>query len=604
MTIAANRTQGTKARLILSGAFSRSTLAVSIALVTGIDFSLLRSGTFLRPITLVQTLLLSTITYLAVRRERRELTSRVAERAVWAAAYLAALLGPALLAVIQKWWIVLRPDLGSQLAYTGSYKVMSFTMALLGVLLTLGRGQRFTRYFGAFAAHPARQTTLSFVVLAIFGAFFLSFPMCVWQPQNVSFLDALFMATSAVCVTGLAVMVVPVDYTVYGQAVLLALVQVGGLGIMVLSASLVVLTGRKLRARSSAALAEVIDAESLASLRGNIVRIVAFTLGCEAIGTVLIYWTFTQHPEVALGFEANHPKSGAGSLVWAAMFHAVSAFCNAGFTLTRDNLLPFVGSYDICAITMILVILGGLGFPVLSELSHWLRSRAQRQRPSRLSLHTRTVIAVSLGLIIVTTLLMAAVEWNHSLRGERWDVKLLAALFQSVALRTAGFNTIDIGAVSHAGLMVGIMVMFVGASPGGTGGGIKTTTFAVLLSTFRAELRGNDDPLLFDRRLPSSTVRRAIAVSFVAAAVLTCVVFALLLTEQTEPLPLVFEAVSAFATVGFSANLTPTLSGPGKLIIIVTMLIGRIGPLTVALAASERGERARHHLPKERVLIG
>ena len=593
-----------RARVAALGLLSRSSLGFLFAVVAGVDFSVLQEGALLRPLTALQSVLLVAVAYLAVKRERRELSSGVSERALWALGYLVLPLGLALLAMAQKWWIVLRPDVAAQLAYKGSYKVMSVTVTFVGVLLAVGRGKRFARYFAAFAAHPARQTALSFVGLAVFGAFFLSFPVCVRQPQNISFLDALFMSASAVCVTGLAVQVIPVDYTVFGQAVLLALVQIGGLGIMVLSASLIVLSGRKLRARSSVALAEVIDTESLASLRGNIIRIVTFTLSCEAVGAVLMYWAFTSHPEVALGYEADHPKAGADSLVWAAAFHAVSAFCNAGFTLTRDNLAPFVSSYEICIITMILVTLGSVGFPVLSELSQWAIARVRQRRPTRLSLHTRTVVAVSAWLIVVTTLLLTAVEWNHSLRGERWDVKILAALFQSVALRTAGFNTIDFGAVSQAGLMVCVMIMFVGASPGGTGGGIKTTTFAVLLATFRAELRGADDPWLFDRRLPAATVRRAIAVAFVATAVLTCAVFALLLCEPAEPLRVVFEAVSAFATVGFSANLTASLSAPGKLIIIVTMLVGRIGPLTVALAASERTERAHHQPPRERVLIG
>ena len=602
--MAAERLRGAKEQLQALGLYSRTALAFGLAAITALDLSLVRDGSALLPITTAQTVLLVLGAYAAVETELGELTSGVRERLLRALGYLLVSLSFTALAMAQKWWIVLRPDVVSQLSYAGSYKVMGVTATFVGVLLTLGRRQRFTRYFGAFAAHPARQTAASFVALAVCGAFLLTFPVCVRQPEHVSFLNALFMATSAVCVTGLAVHVVPLEYTAYGQAVILGLVQVGGLGIMVLSASLIVLTGRKLRVRSSAALAEVIDAESLASLRGNIVHIVAFTLCCEAVGAVLMYFAFAQHPEVALGIDSAHPKAGAGSLVWAAVFHAVSAFCNAGFTLTRESLMPFVSSYGVCGITMVLITLGSLGFPVLSELSRQLPSRVRQRRAPRLSLHTRTVLAVSVGLLAVTTLLLASVEWNRSLAGQRWDVKVLAALFQSVALRTAGFNTIDFGAVSHAALMVGSMVMFVGASPGGTGGGIKTTTFAVLLATFRAELRGSDDACMFDRRLPLATVRRAIAMTFVAVAVLTCVIFALFVVEPAEPLDLVFEAVSAFATVGFSANLTPSLSGPGKAIIIATMLIGRIGPLTVALAASERAERAHHHPPTERVLIG
>lgn len=322
--MAAERLRGAKRRLQALGLYSRTALAFALAAVTGLDLSLLREGAALLPITAAQTVLLMLAGYAAVEREHGDLTAGVRERMLRSLGYLLVSACVVTLAMVQKWWIVLRPDLASQLSYAGSYKVMGVTATFVGVLLTVGRRQRFTRYFAAFAAHPARQTAASFVALALCGAFVLTFPVCVRQPQHVSFVDALFMATSAVCVTGLAVHVIAIEYTATGQAVLLALVQVGGLGIMVLSASLIVLTGRKLRVRSSAALAEVIDAESLASLRGNIVQIVAFTLCCEAVGALLMYLAFAQHPEVALGIEATHPKAGAGSLVWASVFHAVS----------------------------------------------------------------------------------------------------------------------------------------------------------------------------------------------------------------------------------------------------------------------------------------
>lgn len=593
-----------KQRLDTIGLLSRTTLSSALVLAMGVDFMLLRSGSWHLAVTAAQSVLLSIVLMVATRQERAPPGLPVKRRHARTIAYLASVSGLAMIALTQKWWIVLRADLVQRLSYASSYRVMGATLTLAGVVLMLGGGRRLARYFAAFAEQPARQTALSFIGLAVFGAFLLTLPICIREPTHVSFVDALFMATSAVCVTGLAVHGVATEYTVWGQGVVIALVQVGGLGIMVLSASLVILTGRKLRARSSAVLAEVLDTDSVASLRGNIRRIVLFALSLEAVGAVLLYAAFSEYPEVALGIEHEHPMAGSGSLVWAAVFHAISAFCNAGFTLTRDSLVPFAHSYGVCSIIMVLIVLGGLGFPVLSELSHLIRERLKGQRPARMSLHTRTVLILSAALVVVVAFALCVVEWNHSLSGQRWYERLFTALFQSVTLRTAGFNTVDIARFSNAGLMIGMMFMFVGASPGGTGGGVKVTTFAVLFATLRAELRGSEEASLFDRRLPAGTVRRAISVAFVSVVVLTLIILLLLVLESGDALRIAFEAISAFGTVGLSANLTPGLSSPGKLVIILTMLVGRVGPLTVALAASERGSRAHHRRPHERVLIG
>ena len=594
---AASLDQSTK-RLAALGLISRSSLAFGLVLAMGLDQLLADVPSW--PITGFQTAVLMLSLVSALRSDgapgrRRVSTARVA--------YLSVVLTVSLMALIQKWWIVLQADL-SRSSYAGSYRVMGASITLGGIALVLGRSKRLVQFFAAFAEQPARQTALSFLAVTIFGAFLLTLPICVRDPSHVLFLDALFMATSAVCVTGLAVHGIATEYTIWGQAVLLGLVQVGGLGIMVLSASLVVLTGRKLRARSSVVLVEVLDADSTASLRGTIRRILGFTLCIELLGAALLYVFFAEHPEVALGVAGPHTMAGSGSLGWAAVFHAVSAFCNAGFSLMHGGLEPFVGSYGVCTVIMALIVLGGIGFPVMSELLSWLVKRARKQRPHRVSLHTRVVLLMSLALIVSVALALLAVEWNASFAGLPWPQRIFAAVFQSVTLRTAGFSTVDIRQFSDAGLMIAMMFMFVGASPGGTGGGVKVTTFAVLFATLRAELRNEPEPHLLDRRIPAGTVRRAISVAFVAVVVVTFSVLGLLLSERAQAMHLAFEAVSAFGTVGLSAGLTPSLSATGKMIIIVTMLIGRVGPLTVALATAERNHRANHLRPHERVLIG
>lgn len=572
-------------------------LSASLVACMALDFLLLES-TWHAPLTAVQAALLVTA---VLRGLRAELSTPDSTRQV---IYQAALSAVAVGALVQKAWIVAQAPSSAHLTFAESYRVMGGALTFLGVLLVVGRSRRFTRYFVAFDEHPARQTALSFVALAIFGGFLLTLPICLRDPSRVAFVDALFMATSAVCVTGLAVHGVATTYTPWGQAALLGLVQVGGLGIMVLSASVAVLTGRRLRARSNVALAELLDAESVASLRGTIARIVGFTLVLEGTGAVLLYQAFQRYPEVARGPEVDLPMAGASSHLWAAIFHAVSAFCNAGFSLARDNLVPFVGAYEVCVPIMSLIVLGGIGFPVLSELSAYAVSVSRRVRPPRLSLHTRTSLVLTAALIAGAALVLYVFEAGTSLASLPLSARILAVLFQSVTLRTAGFNTVDIGALSDASLMVCCLFMFIGASPGGTGGGIKTTTVAVLFATFRAELRGAPEPVLRDRRLSEGTVRRAIAVAFVSALVVMVAVLALLLAERASAMRLIFEIVSAFGTVGLSANLSPSLTTTGKLIVILTMLIGRIGPLTVALAASERADRAHHRYPRERVLIG
>jgi trk system potassium uptake protein TrkH len=485
-----------------------------------------------------------------------------------------------------------------------AYRTYTLVAALLAVVGLVGRGSRLGRLVLAIAEQPARLMLLSFGGAALLGGFALTLPVSLRALGGASIVDGLFTATSAVCVTGLAVNDIATTYTPFGQFVILLLIQAGGLGIMVLSTFFVIVAGQRLRVRSSAVLAETIDAESLASLRRAIVGIVVTTFALEAVGAGLLYLAFLRYPGIALGSGAPDPLSGAGGHLWAAVFHSVSAFCNAGFSLFPRNLAPFVGDPWVNLVVMGLILLGGIGFPVLAELGARLRLRVRRERPPRLSLHSRVALATSGALVLGLAAVLLGLERAGAFAQLSWPEKLLAALFKSVTARTAGFNTVDTGALAPASLFLICAVMFVGASPGSTGGGIKTTTLATLVATLRATLRGEPQARIFDRALGEATTRRAIGVAFLSGVLVAFFAFVLLIAENGQPLGLIFEAVSAFATVGLSTGITASLSVPGRLVLILTMLIGRIGPLTLALALAGRGRPVAVGRPEERLLIG
>ncbi len=575
-------------------------MTAALVLTMALDFVQFADASWHMPMTAFQASLFLVGLGSAMRRDLGQEADVATRRYL----YHGFVLLVALIALGEKWWIAVHTEVSERAVYATSYRIQGATITACGIAATLGRGRRFARFFAAFAEHPARQMALSFVLLAVFGGFLLTLPLCVRDPSAVSFIDALFMATSAVCVTGLAVHDIAATYTPIGQGVLLVLIQTGGLGIMVLSAALFVLTGRKLRAKNSTALAEMLDADSVSSLRGTIVSIIAFTFVFESLGAVALFTAFQAYPEVALPVDHPHPMAGSNSMLWASVFHAISAFCGAGLTLTRNSLVPWASSPAVCGIVMLLITLGGIGFPVHSELWHQARARLRGQRPSRITLHTRIALGMSLALSFGVGLVFVFSEWSHSLRHLTWPERVLGGLFQSVTLRSGGFNTVEFANFSSLSLAICCLVMFVGAAPGGTGGGIKVTTLAVLFAAFRAELRSEHAAHLLDRRLSETSVRRAVAVAFVSAVALTVIILALLGVEDKDPLALVFEAVSAFATVGASASVTDQLSTTGRLIIIVTMLVGRVGPLTIALAATKRGEPGKIQRAQERVLIG
>lgn len=441
------------------------------------------------------------------------------------------------------------------------------------------------------------------------GTVLLSTPLAWRDGQRVGILDAFFTATSAVCVTGLVVRDTASTWSPFGQAVILTLIQVGGLGIMTMSTLLALLLGKRLFLQQRLLLQEAIGSLDL----GGVVRvtryIIIMALGIEAVGAALLAVRFLLEPDV--------PPARA---LWLGLFHAVSAFNNAGFDLfgvrevrsggspvAETSLMRYVGDPWVLAVVTALVVVGGLGYPVLADLGSWARARRNGRR-HRLSVQTRLVLAVTGLLLAAGTVLIYLWERGNPAtlgslpEGTRW----LAAWFQSVTARTAGYNTVAISQLTQPSLFFLITLMLVGASPGGTGGGVKTTTFGVIALTVWSVVRGEREVVLAARRIRREALDRALAVTALALFWITSAILVLATVEAKPFLSLAFETVSAFGTVGLSMGATSELTPLGKVVIAVTMFVGRLGPVTLAAAIARRQAlmQPQVQLPEERVMIG
>ncbi len=442
---------------------------------------------------------------------------------------------------------------------------------------------------------PQTLLVLTFAALVAIGAVLLSLPICHADPRNpVSPLDALFTATSAVCVTGLITRDTATDFSRTGQIVILVLIQLGGLGIMTFGAMAFQLVGRRLSFSSVEALRDMFFQHELrGSLRAAAGRIVLLTFGFEALGAALLYQ----------GLRASQ----AGG-VFEAVFLAVSAFCNAGFSVYSDSLMSLRHSTLVVFTVMGLIVVGGLGYSVLLEIGRqtFKRLRRRREPPVVWSLHTKLVLVTTAGLIVLGTALLLITGVGRE--ADTAGGALLAALFQSITARTAGFNTVPIGALPVPALLILIPLMFVGGSPGSCAGGIKTSTATVWLARTRARLLGQPWVALFGRRIPTEILRRAVLVVSLAMLWNLVGIFLLTVTEHVGDglrfEQVIFEQISAFGTVGLSTGLTPHLSPAGKLWIIASMFAGRVGPLTVALAVIRPRTPPPYTYPYEPVMIG
>jgi trk system potassium uptake protein TrkH len=439
---------------------------------------------------------------------------------------------------------------------------------------------------------PAQVLVLSFMALVASGAVLLRLPVAA-AGEPLTFLDALFTATSAVCVTGLIVVDTPNDLTVFGQLVVLSLIQLGGLGYMAITTVVGVALGRQLSLHERLTLQEALNVQTMEGLARFVLTVLKLTLAFELTGALILtaWWA---------------GEYGLGRAAYYGLFHAISAFNNAGFTLFSDSLIRFRGDWVVNLVVTTLIICGGLGFVVLTEIG-----RVRRYR--RFSTHTRLVITLTAALIVVTTALIWFIEHNNprTLQSMGLGEAVLTSYFQAVTPRTAGFNTLDIGAMQHASLFLLILLMFIGAAPGGTGGGVKISTFSITVAVIWAMVRGNPEPTLLGRRIPPPLVARAFSICLIGFLALNVVAGLLLVTEGRELLPTLFETTSAFGTVGLSmgeagapVSLVGHFTGGGKALLIAMMFMGRIGPLTLAVAIARRRELARVRRPEGKFLIG
>jgi trk system potassium uptake protein TrkH len=450
------------------------------------------------------------------------------------------------------------------------------------------------RFITVLRGRPTRLLAAAFGLGIAAGAVLLSLPAAAANGQRFGFVDALFTATSAVCVTGLTVRNTATEFSAFGQATILALIQVGGLGIMTFSGWLAILLRRGMDLRGQAVMLGTLDAESLQDMRRLMRFVVPMTLAIEGIGFLALFVLWA--PQV---WET-------GPRLWQATFHSVSAFCNAGFSTFPDNLVRFRGDVGTNLTVAALIVSGGLGFMVLNDLARRVAIRDPRERaaPGRLRAQTRIVLTASLFLTIGGAALILGLEWRGALASLSVSDRLLTAVFQSITARTAGFNTCDIGGFSTGTLLVLGILMFVGASPGSTGGGIKTTTAAVLWATVVSELRGREHTELFRRSIPPEVVRKALSVLCVSLVLVAGFGGLLLVCETGRFVDVLFETVSAFGTVGLSTGLTPKLTTAGRLAVMALMFMGRVGPLTIAHGLARQRAGARYAYPEERVMVG
>ncbi len=438
---------------------------------------------------------------------------------------------------------------------------------------------------------PAQFVIISFGLIVLTGALLLVLPVSAAPGKSINFTDALFTATSAVCVTGLSTLSLVDNFSLFGQLVVLMLIQVGGLGIMTLYSSMTILLGRSMGMKHQVVMQDVLDVSSMEDLVTMIVDIVKYTLIIELWGAVVL--------TIAFSFEGHE----FGQSLYFGFFHSISAFCNAGFALFNNSLESFATSPLIYGTISTLIILGGLGFIVLKEVKNAI---AYRRSFVLLSSHSKIVLISTLVLISLGTLVLFFSEFLHAFHDySLWD-KFQMAFFQSVTARTAGFNTVGLNSFHAHSLYLISLFMFIGASPGSTGGGIKTSTFAILVQSVRSTLRGRSSVEFFDRKIPNSIVVSSTAIIIISLMIVS---FFLLIMMKVEPehsfITLFFEVISAFATTGLSLGVTPYLSVIGKFVIIALMFIGRVGPLTLALAIGQKSTiEGSLEYPESRVMIG
>lgn len=435
---------------------------------------------------------------------------------------------------------------------------------------------------------PAQILVLGFATVILVGAVLLSLPVASKSGESVGFLNALFTATSAVCVTGLVVVDTYTQYSLFGQILIMFLIQIGGLGFMTMTTLIFLILGKRITLKERLVMREALNQLTLAGVVKLTRYIIFTTLIFEGLGAFFLSLRFVRVYGLYRG-------------IYYGIFHAVSAFNNAGFDLIGNfrSLTPFVEDPLVNIVIMGLIIFGGLGFSVIYDV-FTIRNF------HRLSLHSKVVLTMTVFLLVAGFLVIYALEYSNpkTLGSLSPAGKILAAAFQSVTPRTAGFNTISLPDMSLAAKYFTIFLMFIGASPGSTGGGVKTTTFALVLMMIYSVITSKEDVEIYKRRIPMDNVFKASVITVMALLQVLSVSLLLAITEGADFMSILYETVSAFGTVGLSMGITPHLSDAGKVLIILTMFSGRLGPLTIALALASKKKTAMLKYPEERILVG
>lgn len=439
---------------------------------------------------------------------------------------------------------------------------------------------------------PPQVLVIGFAVIIVVGACLLTLPAAAADGIPLSFLDALFTATSATCVTGLVVVDTGTRFSVFGQMVILTMIQVGGLGFMSMATLAALVFKRRISLKERLILQEAMNQGNMEGIVRLIRRVLVYSLTIEFVGFVLfsIRWSF---------------DLGLARGMYFGLFHSISMFNNAGFDLFGSvygpfsSLTAYVDDPLVNIVAAGLIILGGIGFIVMSDVMDYRKNR-------RLSLHSKVVLSMTGALVAVGAVVLFVFEYSNpkTLGALDGAGKLWASFFQSIAPRTAGPNTLDIAGLRQASQFFIIILMFIGASPGSTGGGIKTTTFATLIGAIVAMVRGKEDIVLFRHRLGKDRILKAITLTMIALFLVVFVTMVLTTTENSPFLDIMFEVTSAFGTVGLTMGLTPHLSDIGKLMIALTMFAGRLGPITLAYALGPKPERELYRYPEGKITIG
>lgn len=445
------------------------------------------------------------------------------------------------------------------------------------------------KLFHRIKINPPQFFALGFLVLIALGTFLLMLPMATADRHHLSFIDALFEATSAVCVTGLVVVDTQTTFTLFGQIVLLCLIQIGGLGFMTLTVFIALLLRRNISFEERHLVKESLNQNSYEGIVRMVRFVLLFTVICEVIGTIIlgIHW----------GDEFGYLKS-----FYYGLFHSISAFNNAGFDIMGDfsSMTAFVGDPIVNLTLTSLLILGGIGFIVVADI-------LQKKKGKRLMLHTKVVLWMSAILVAIGTILIFLLEYGNSatIGNLPWNDKLLASYFHGVVPRTAGFNSLNTADLTLGSQLVTMALMFIGGGTGGTAGGIKVTTFSILLFAVWALIKGKQEVNIRNRRIPGDLVFRAFSITTYSVLLVSLFVFLLAITEKGAALNYIaFEVLSAFGTVGMTLGLTPELSEPGKMLLSLLMFMGRVGPITIAFALAFRIKKTAVRNPEERIIIG